>query len=177
MGIEINESLGQNPTSPLKHAVGLSAVWQEWMSELYKSDCRLLTSKEHGQLGRIKKSIGMKQATELVEYAIRNWGKFAQKTAKDLGSNVVPPKPCVGWFYQYHAMALLMLHTELQAIAQQKTEKDRLAKQAEEEAQRIAARNAAYEAEKKQKPPTLERLKAIEAEVEAEFAAKHKLSA
>jgi len=119
----------------------------------------------------------MKQATKVVEYAIGNWVKFGQKAVKDVGSNDFPPKPCVGWFYQYHAIAVLMLHDELQAIAQQHAVKESLAKEVAKEGQRIAALNAACEAERKQKPLTLQEVEAIEAEVEAEFAAKHKLSA
>jgi hypothetical protein len=175
--METKKRLSGHADNPLKHAAGLSAVWQKCMSELYKSDCKLLIPKEHGQLGRLKKSLGMKQAAEVVEYAIRNWGKFAQKAAKDIGSDISPPKPCVGWLYQYHAIAVLMLHDELQSTAKRQAQKDSLAKEAAEEAQRIAAHNAEYEAKRKQKPLTLEQMKAIEAEVDAEFAVKEKLSA
>jgi hypothetical protein len=176
MDIEKTSS-GNTVDNPFKRAAGLSAVWQKCMSELYKSDIRLLIPKEHGQLGRLTKSLGMKQATAVVEYAIRNWGEFSQKAAKDIGSDIFPPKPCVGWLYKYHAIAVLMLHEDSQSTAKQQAKKDSLAKEAAEEAQRIAGRNAEYEAKRKQKPLTLERLKAIEAEVDAEFTAKEKLSA
>ena len=74
-------------------------------------------------------------------------------------------------------MAVLMLHDDSQSVAQQQAKKDSLAKEAAEEAQRIAAHNAEYEAKRKQKTLTLEQLRAIDAEVDAEFAAKEKLSA
>jgi hypothetical protein len=119
MIMDIKTMLNGHTDDPLKHAAGLSAVWQKCMSELCKSECRLLFPKEHGQLGRLRKSLGMKQATEVVEYVIRNWRKFAQKTA-NVGSNVFPQKPSVGWLYQYHAIAVLMLHEELQSIAKKK---------------------------------------------------------
>jgi hypothetical protein len=170
-------SSGNTVDNPFKHAAGLSAVWQKCMSELYKSDARLLIPKEHGQLGRLTKSLGMKQATAVVEYAIRNWGQFARKAAENAGSDIVPPKPSVSWLSQYHAMAVLMLHDDSHSVAQQQAKKDSLAKEAVEEAQRIAAHNAEYEAKRKQEPLTLERLRAIDAEVDAEFAAKEKLSA
>ena len=131
IAMDKNKTLSGNADNPLKHAAGLSAIWQKCMSELYKSDCKLLIPKEHGQLGRLKKSLGMKQAAEVVEYAIRNWGKFAQKAAKDIGSDISPPKPCVGWLYQYHAIAVLMLHDELQSIAKKQAEEEQAKKEAQ----------------------------------------------
>jgi hypothetical protein len=116
----MNTSAGS--INPFENVVGLSAVWQKCMSELYKSDCRPLVGRQHGQLGTLRQSLGMKQATEVVEYAIRNWGKFAQEAAKTVGSDIVPPKPSVGWLYQYHATALLMLQHELQSIAKKEAE-------------------------------------------------------
>ena len=121
MAMDINKTLSEDTVhNPFKHAAGLSAVWQKCMSEFHKSECRLLMPKEHGQLGRLRKCLGMNQATEIVEYAIRNWGIFAQKAATEVGSDVFPQKPSVGWLYQYHAIAVLMLHEELQSIAKKK---------------------------------------------------------
>ena len=87
------------------------------MSELYKSDLRVLVGREHGQLGELKKSLGMKQATEVVEYAIRNLGTFAQKSAKEGGKDIFPQRPSVGWFHKYHSTALQMPQEELQLTA------------------------------------------------------------
>jgi hypothetical protein len=116
MIMDIKTMLNGHTDDPLKHAVGLSAVWQKCVSEPHKSECRLLMPKEHGQLGRLRKCLGMKQATEVVEYAIRNWDIFAQKAATEAGSNVFPEKPSVGWLYQYHAIAALMLYEDLKSI-------------------------------------------------------------
>lgn len=128
--MDIKTMLNGHTDDPLKHAAGLSAVWQKCVSELYKSECRLLIPKEHGQLGRLRKSLGMKQATEVVDYAIRNWGKFAQKAAADVGSDAFPQKPSVGWLCQYHAKAVLMLHDELQSIAKEKAAEEQAMKEA-----------------------------------------------
>ena len=175
--MDMKKTLSGNVDNPVKHAAGLSAVWQKCMLELYKSDCRSLVGREHGQLGKLKKSLGIKQATEIVEYAIRNWGKFAQKAAKNVESDIVPPKPGVGWLYQYHATALLMLHEELQSQKQAEQEQANKEAPAKEEAKAVVqiATKAVHEVE--HKPATLEELEAIAAEVDAEWAAKEKLSA
>ena len=106
--------------NPFKHAAGLSAVWQKCMSEVYGSEFRFLIDREHGQLKLLKESLGMKRATEVVEYAIRNWGKFAQTAAKTAGSDIFPSKPTIGWLSKYHATALMMLEHESQSIAKEK---------------------------------------------------------
>jgi hypothetical protein len=128
----INTSAGT--TNPFANVVGLSAVWQKYMSELYKSDLRVLVGREHGELGKLRKSVGMKQATELIGYAIRNWDKFARQSAEDAGKNIFPEKPSVGWFCLYHATALLMQEEELQSIAKKKAEEEAKKKKAEEAA-------------------------------------------
>jgi hypothetical protein len=175
MAIEMKQTLNQNAANPFKHSAGLSAVWQKCMSEVYESDFRSLIRKEHGQLGKLRKSLGTKLATEVVEYAIQNWGKFARKAATSVGSDVFPEKPSVGWLFKYQATALLMLQGELQS--KQQAQEAQAKKQAQaKEAAKVALQVAAHNAER-EKPATLEEMDAIEAELEAEWAAKETLSA
>jgi hypothetical protein len=151
-------TLSGHADSHFKHAVGLSAVWQNRLLEVYGPDSRMLVPKEHGQLGRLRKSLGMKQATEVVEYAIRNWGNFAQKAAKNVESDIVPPKPSVGWLYQYHATAVLMLHEDLQSIAKKQAGEE----QAKKEAQANEAKKAMQELKSTKPSVTLIHLTAPE---------------
>lgn len=130
MAVEITNVPSQNAANPLKHAAGLSAVWQKCMSGAHELDGRMLIDREHGQLARLKGSLGMKRATDLVEYTIRNWGKFARKAAEDVGSDIFPEKPSVGWLCKYHATAMLMLHEELQSIAKKQVEQEQAKKDA-----------------------------------------------
>jgi hypothetical protein len=109
-------------TNPFENVVGLSAIWQKYISTFYKSDLRVLVGREHGELAELRKTLGIKQATELAEYAIRNWGKFAQKSAKEAGKDIFPQKPSVGWFRKYHATALLMQQDELESSAKKEAE-------------------------------------------------------
>jgi hypothetical protein len=132
--------------NPFKHAAGLSAVWQKCMSEMYGPEFRLLIGREHGQLKLLKESLGMKRATEVVEYAIRNWGKFAQTAAKTAGSDIFPSKPTVGWLLQYHPTAVTMLHEDLQSLAEE---------QAKQEAQAQEMPKAMPESKSEEAPITL----------------------
>jgi hypothetical protein len=129
-----NMNTSAGTINPFQNAVGLSAVWQKCMSELYKSDLRVLVGREHGELGKLRKSLGMTQGTELIEYAIRNWGKFAQRSAKEGGKDIFPEKPSVGWLCQCHATALLMHKEELQSIAKKEAEEQAKKKEYEEAA-------------------------------------------
>jgi hypothetical protein len=155
---KINTSTGT--LNPFQNAVGLSAVWQKCMSELFKSNLKALVGREHGELGKVRKSVGMKQATELVDYAIRNWDKFARKSAKDAGKDIFPEKPSVGWFSKYHATALLMQQEELQSIAIKKAEEEAKKNKAEETAK-------ALEELKKVKPPEITLLQLTPEQVNA----------
>jgi hypothetical protein len=93
MALELKKQLTLNPANPLTHAAGLSGVWQNRLSQLSGSDCRILIHKEHGQLKRLKESLGMEKATQVIEYAIQNWRKFARKAAENVGSAPFPPSP------------------------------------------------------------------------------------
>lgn len=171
MTVQMTKSPTQNAANPFKHAAGLSAVWQRCMSEVYGSECRMLFPQENGQLKRLKESLGMKRATEVAEYAIRNWHKFSRQSAKDVGSDIFPEKPSVGWLCKYHATAVMMLHEELQSKKQAQeaqAKKEAYLKEAENLVMQVAAHNAEI-TKAKPKKLTPEEWVALEAEVDAEF--------
>jgi hypothetical protein len=142
---------GNGVGNPYKYAAGLSAVWQNHLSKLHGPDCRMLIPKEHGQLRRLKESLGMNTATEVVEYAIQNWGTFGRKAAENVGSSTFPPKPCVGWLLKYQATAVTMLHGELQSIAKKQAEEE----QAKKEGQAKEAAKSLQELKAKEPSTTL----------------------
>ena len=150
--MDMKKTLSRNAVdNQLKNSAGLSAVWQNHLLKLHGPDCRMLIPKEHGQLKRLKESLGMKTATEVIEYAIQNWGTFGRKAAENVGSSTFPPKPCVGWLLKYQATAVTMLHEELQSIAKKQAAEE----QAKKEAQAKEAANSLQELKAKEPSTTL----------------------
>ncbi len=166
MAVELTKAPAQNPANPLKYAAGLSAVWQKCMSEVYGPEFRLLIGREHGQLKTLKESLGMKRATEMVEYAIRNWGKFAQKAADNVGSGTLPAKPHIGWLSKYHATALMMLEHESQSIAKEKAFQAQVASTKAQWLETVKADESPRATQvPKEQPATIEEIETIMAEL------------
>jgi hypothetical protein len=116
--------------NPLKHAAGLSAVWQKCMSEVYGPECRLLIGREHGQLKRLKESLGGERSTQIIQYAIQNWGTFAGKATQNAGTELFPNKPHVGFLLKYHATALILMLDEKKKAAVEQATKEAQGKEA-----------------------------------------------
>jgi hypothetical protein len=150
--MNITNKASENPiNSPATRATGLSAVWQNLYPVFDESEFRLLTPKEHGQLKRLKQSLGFETARQVIKYAFSNWQTFARKAAQNCGLTVYPMKPAVGFLLQHHASALVLLQDGLHTIAKKKATEE----EAEKEAQANKVGKAMQETNSTQKPLTL----------------------
>jgi hypothetical protein len=142
--------VGNNST----RAAGLSAFWQSRVCRLGGPDYRMLTPKEHGQLKRLKESLGLEKATQLVEYAIQNWDTFGRRVLQNAAAAAFAAKPHIGFLLKYHAIALTMMQDELQSIAKKQAAEE----QAKQQAQAKDSAKAMQELKSKQPSVTLIRL-------------------
>ncbi len=100
-------------------AAGLSAFWLNRVAALWVIQ-QTLTDRQHGQLKRLKKSLGYENAKEVIEYVLHEWGSFVKRAGEIGGAVALPAKPNVGFLAKYQAIALSMTQQHLQAIAKKK---------------------------------------------------------
>lgn len=107
--------------SPIK-AAGLSAFWLNRVAALWSIQ-HSLTPREHGQLKRMKESVGLETAKEVIEYVLNEWGGFVKRTEEIAGATALPAKPNVGFLLKYHSVALSTMFEEQQVIAKKEAHK------------------------------------------------------
>ena len=112
----------------LDKSLGLSALWQSRIASKTGKAPNPLIPKEHGQLKRLKESLGMEKATQVIDFVINRWQEFGNRAKIAHDSAAVPDKPQIGFLLKYHAAALMML-TETQA--KQKVEDEKMKKAAQ----------------------------------------------
>lgn len=89
----------------------LAALWQSRMKTLFGVVGKPLTPRDFGQLKKLRTCLGG-VTSELIDWALNNWGSFATKAAAEAGIGVWPAHPHIGFLLAHHALAL-----ELQSIA------------------------------------------------------------
>jgi len=97
-------------------AAGLSAVWLNRVAALWAIR-QTLNPREHGQLKRLKESVGSETAKEVIEYVLKGWSSFVTRAEEDAGAIALPAKPNVGFLLKYHFIAVSMMLAEQQMIA------------------------------------------------------------
>jgi phosphate starvation-inducible protein PhoH len=152
--------------NPSKHAAGLSAVWQNRISLISGSDYRMLTPKEHGQLKRLKDSLGVERSTQMIQYAIQNWETFARRVTQNVGIEVFPTRPHVGFLLKYHATALILMLERMQSLAKEKAFEAQVAStKAQWQETGKAEKSPKVRQVPKQQPATIEEIETIMAEL------------
>lgn len=126
----IDAGKSQGTKAPFSTSTGLSTFWQSRIASITGEIEKQLLPKEHGQLKRLKESLGSNRAREVIDFAITHWQEFAQKAAENAGVKAFPDKPHVGFLLKYHATALAMMLDELQLIAKKQAQKQQMEQQA-----------------------------------------------
>ena len=80
--------------------------WKKEYAGIYGGFHGEMTMADKGKLGRIAKAVGKDRALAVIEFAIRNWQKFAIAAKDQKGLGGAPERPVVGFLLQHYAVAL-----------------------------------------------------------------------
>lgn len=80
--------------------------WKKEYAGIYGGFHGEMTMTDKGKLGRIAKAVGKDRALAVIEFAIRNWQKFAIAAKDQKGLGGAPERPVVGFLLQHYAVAL-----------------------------------------------------------------------
>ena len=86
----------------------LEMHWNESLAKVSPGYQKALTNKERGQLKMLADQVGA-QTSELIEFAIKRWVKFASHAYHQAGLHNYPSSPHIGFLLEHHGVAMNML--------------------------------------------------------------------
>jgi hypothetical protein len=102
--VEVPQQKSESQSVP-----ALAILWQSRMKMSLGGGQKPLTPREFGQLKLLRIRLG-DVTSEVVDWAMNNWGPFATKATADAGTGSWPAHPHIGFLLAHHAVAL-ELHT------------------------------------------------------------------
>jgi hypothetical protein len=155
----------------------LAVAWQTCLSTHHAHRYQKpITQAECGMLKHFRSCVP-DEATEVIEFVHANWSSFIRAAKAKYGLfGSLPDEPSIPFFVKYHDSAVNLMLKELQSIAKKKAYEEELGKRKaqREEAAKIekAVQSMKTTQAPEEKVQAIEDLERIEAEVEADWAAK-----